>query len=141
MTPQRETSREERAIQNSVNAFVDAWNSHDPKAMAAVYSEEADLINPNGRIAKSRQEIERLFRDEHGGPFRQSQFSATPQSTRFVTPELAVITESFEVSDALDPSGNKTTLRGSFTNVMKKQGDRWEVLVCRAMIPASPERR
>jgi uncharacterized protein (TIGR02246 family) len=109
--------------------------------MASVYAEDADLINPNGRIAKSRPEIERLFHDEHSAPFKESQFSATAQSTRFLTADLAVTTHAFEVRGATDPAGNKTTLRGYFTNLMKKQGDTWQVLVCRPMIPASPQPR
>ena len=141
MTPATDTSKEERAIQKQVDAFVAAWNRHDTRSMANVYSEDADLINPRGRIAKSRTEIEQLFRDEHAGPFKQSQFSATPQSTRLLGPDLAVITEAFEVSGAIDDAGSRTTLRGHFTNVMKKHGDTWQVLVCRAAIPALPQPR
>ncbi|MCL5097133.1 MAG: nuclear transport factor 2 family protein [Candidatus Omnitrophica bacterium] len=141
MTPRRDDSKEESAIQKQVDAFVAAWNRHDTKSMANVYTEDADLINPNGRIAKSRTEIEQLFRDEHAGPFKQSQFSATPESTRLLTPALAVTTQAFEVTGAIDPSGNRITLRGHFTNVMKKQDATWQVLVCRAAIPASPEPR
>jgi uncharacterized protein (TIGR02246 family) len=135
MTPATDTAKEERAIQKQVDAFVAAWNKHDARSMANVYAEDADLINPMGRIAKSRTEIEQLFRDEQAGHFKQSQFSATPQSTRFFARDLAIITQAFEVSGAIDDSGNRTTLRGQFTNVMKKHGDTWQVLVCRAAIP------
>jgi uncharacterized protein (TIGR02246 family) len=141
MTPKTDKSKDERAIQKQIDAFVAAWNKHDTRSMANVYSEDADLINPIGRIAKSRTEIELLFRDEHAGPFKQSHFSAIPQSTRLLAPDLAVITQAFEVSGATDDSGSSTTLRGHFTNVMKKHGHSWQVLVCRAAIPALPPPR
>lgn len=141
MTPASQISKEQSSIQKQVDVFVAAWNRHDTKSMASVYTEDADLINPNGRVAKSRTEIEQLFRDEHGAQFKQSQFSATPQSTRMLTHDLAVITEAFEVTGAIDPAGNKITLRGYFTNVMKRQGDTWQVQVCRAMVPALPQPR
>jgi uncharacterized protein (TIGR02246 family) len=139
VTPATHNSKEESSIQKQVDVFVAAWNRHDARSMASVYAEDADIINPNGRVAKSRTEIEKLFRDEHAAPFKQSQFTATPHSARFLTHDLAVTTHAFEVSGAVDPAGNKTTLRGYFTNVMKKHGDTWQVLVCRAMIPASPQ--
>ncbi len=135
MTPARDASKEENAIQKQVEAFVAAWNTHDTRSMANLYAEDADLINPSGRSARSRTEIELLFRDEHASAFGRSQFSATPQHTRFLTPDLAVTTQEFSVSGAVDALGNMMTLRGYFTNVMKKQGDTWQVLVCRPMIP------
>lgn len=140
MTPAIDTAREEPKIQKQVDTFVTAWNRHDPQAMSHVYSEDADLINPGGRIAKSRSEIEALFRDEHTGPLKDSRFSMATQGVRFLTADTAIGTYTFEASGAIDPAGNTTTLRGYVTNLYRKHGDTWQVVVCRAMVPM-PGRR
>ncbi|HEX9148245.1 MAG TPA: hypothetical protein VF958_03705, partial [Thermoanaerobaculia bacterium] len=41
--------------------FAASWNRHDPKAMAGVWAADGDLINPFGRTAKGRNEIEKLL--------------------------------------------------------------------------------
>jgi uncharacterized protein (TIGR02246 family) len=135
MTPRIDTSREEQAIQKQVDTFVAAWNRHDPRAMSHVYAEDADLINPSGRVARSRNEIEALFRDEQAGHFKDSHFSMSPQRAQFLTADIAVVTYTFEAAGTIDPSGNRTTMRGHVTNVYRKQGDTWQVVACRPMIP------
>ena len=137
MTPAAKgSSREKEAIQNQIDAFVTAWNSHDSHAMSMIYAEDADLINPFGRIAKSRTEIETLFRDEHTGSLKDSYVSLMFEGLRLLTPEIAVSDHSFEVSGARDRSGKEATLRGHLTLAFKKNGDTWQIVACRPMIPA-----
>jgi ketosteroid isomerase-like protein len=45
-------------------ALIEAWNRHDAAALAALWHEDGDLINPAGRWAQGRAQVEKLFRDE-----------------------------------------------------------------------------
>jgi len=138
MTPAaRGNSREKEAVHNQIDIFVRAWNNHDLWAMSMVYAEDADLIYPFGRAAKSRTEIETLFRDEHTGPFKDSCISLMFEGLRLLTPDVAVSDHSFEVSGVRDRSGKKTILRGHLTLVFTKHGDTWQIAACRPMIPAA----
>src|SRR5437016_2744913 len=47
------------AVTKQCKAFKAGWNSHDPKAMAAVFAEDADAIDPMGRKAVGRAAVER----------------------------------------------------------------------------------
>jgi uncharacterized protein (TIGR02246 family) len=135
MTPKASTSTED-AINGRVKEFVNAWNKHDVRAMATLFTEDADLINPQGRVAKSRPEIEKMFRDEHSNAYKDSHMQLKPAGLRFLTPDVAVGDYEFEVTGVRDPSGKETKLQGHLTDVFKKQADAWNVATSRPMIPA-----
>ena len=136
MSPTAKTStRDEEAIRSRTNEFVAAWNQHNPQAMAKVYQDGADMINPFGRVAKSRSEIEKLFKEEHAGSLKESRMALTPEGLRTLTPDVAVADYSFEVTGARDRSGKEISLRGHLTLVLQKQADQWLVAAARPMIP------
>jgi uncharacterized protein (TIGR02246 family) len=136
MTPAtKSNAREEQAIRHRVEEFVTGWNKHNPQAMSQVYADDADLINPFGRVAKSRTEIEKMFREEHNGAQKNSHMSLQPENLRFLASDVAVEDDSFEITGARDQSGKETTLRGHLTLVFKKYGDKWLAVTCRPMIP------
>lgn len=82
---------DEQGIKDLVNRFTDAWNRHDAKAMAATWTEGGDVINPAGRYARGRSDIEKLAMDEHTGAFRSSSLAVTITSIRFVKNNLAFV--------------------------------------------------
>jgi len=130
------TSKEEEAIHTLFNEFVSAWNTHNPRAMSMAYSEEGDVINPFGRVAKGRSEIERLFKDEQSGPLKDSRLSLRPENIRLLSPEIALTDHAFEITGVRDPQGKDVpTMRGHLTEVLKKSGDMWLVVACRPMVP------
>src|SRR5262245_3280832 len=71
---QRASAADDEAanVRKSCSAFVTAWNKHDPKAMAAIFTEDATIVNPFGVKAKGRAEIEKLFTTEQTGPLKES---------------------------------------------------------------------
>src|ERR1700688_2026771 len=94
------TSIEEKAIQTQVDEFVAAWNRHNPQAMSMVYAEHAEFINPFGRAAKSRREIEKVFKEEHAGTLKHSHVALKFSGLRFVAPDAAVSDHTFVVTEA-----------------------------------------
>jgi len=79
---------DEAAIRKLSGDFFAAWGRHDVKAMAATFAEDAEIINPFGRVAKGRAAIEKLFTDEHAGPFNGTSYTATV-SLRMLAPTVA----------------------------------------------------
>src|SRR5690242_4541695 len=71
---------EDAAIRKRHDEWCDAWNKHDPKAMAAFWTADGDLINPFGRHAKGTAEIEKLFTEEQSGPMKESTYAGTVES-------------------------------------------------------------
>src|SRR6202163_3356841 len=106
------SSREEESIRKQIDEFVAAWNRHNPQAMSMVYAEDADLINPFGRVAKSRTEIEKLFKEEHAGTLKNSHLALKSSGLRFLSPDAAVSDHTFEVTGAQDQAGKEMSMRG-----------------------------
>ena len=134
------SSLEEEAIRKQIEEFVAGWNRHNPQAMSMVYAEDADLITPFGRVAKSRTEIEKLFKEEHAGTLKNSHMELKFKGLRFLTQDAAVSDHTFEVTEAQGRADKGMSIRGHLSLAVKKHGDTWLVEVCRPMIPAlTPE--
>src|SRR5689334_11387249 len=66
---------DDAAIHKRHDEWCAAWNKHDPKAMAAFFFADGELINPFGRHADGTAAIEKLFTDEHTGPMAGTTYS------------------------------------------------------------------
>ena len=135
---------DEATVKKASADFVAAWNKHDPKALAACWTEDGDLINPWGRWAKGRAEVEKLFTDEQTGtgPLRDSAFEVTAESVRFASADVAVDDWEVSVTGAYDPDGTKHAGPLTFhcSSIRKKVGGAWPIYAGRPYLkPAMPK--
>ena len=136
---------DEAAIRKVHADFEAAWNRHDAAAMAAMWAEDGDLLNPQGRAAKGRGEVQKIFTEEQSGGFKGTTFRHTINAVRLVAPTVAIVQASFEIANATPPApGGPTTLKGFYQSVMVKKGGKWSIASAMAMAPvpmeASPPR-
>jgi uncharacterized protein (TIGR02246 family) len=131
---------QEAAILKVHEQFAENWNKDDAKAMASMFADDADLISPLGRVAKGKAEIEKLYQDEHAGPFKGSRFTSDCKSgVRLIKSDVAVVTCSFEVTGGTLPDGKAMpAMKGLYTATMVKAKGRWQVVAGRPMIPFAP---
>jgi uncharacterized protein (TIGR02246 family) len=117
-----------------------SWNKNDYKAMAALFADDADLINPLGRVAKGKAEIEKLYMDEQTGAFKGSHFTSECKAgVRFVKSDVAIVTCAFTVTDGKLPDGTAMPpLKGIYTATMLKTKNKWRIIAGRPMVPVSP---
>jgi uncharacterized protein (TIGR02246 family) len=132
-------------VQPALKAFEEAWNRHDPDAMAAMFADQAVLINPSGRIAVGRAEIVRLFEDEHErGPMKATRFSHRLTGARQIAPDVAFLDEDITISGGRDPSGRALPdqrVHGALL-VARQQDGQWRVIEGRpyALVPGDAPR-
>ena len=114
---------DEAAIRKASEEFVSAWNRHATKAMAAFWAEDGDLVNPWGRVARGRAEVERLLGEEHAGtgPFRDSQLELRDQAVRLVTPDVAVCDWQATLSGVIGPDGKALPPQAERVTVLAKR--------------------
>jgi uncharacterized protein (TIGR02246 family) len=105
-------SDDEKAIRASVDAFVKAYNAHDAKAIAALFTENAQVVDQDGNASEGRDEIEKVFKDLFTAT-PQKQIEVTVNSIRFIGPNVA-----------LEQGTTKETLAGNET----PEYDRYKVL-------------
>jgi uncharacterized protein (TIGR02246 family) len=141
--PARAADDDTAAVKKRTAEFVAAWGKHDPKALAAVWADDGDLINPWGRLATGRAQVEALFRDEQTGkgPLRDSTFRMNSETMRFPAADIAVVDLDLTITGAYAPDGTKApALEMHAFWVSKKSGGTWSVYSCRPYIkqPAAP---
>lgn len=130
-----QTDAEVRAV---TDQFVENWNKHDTAALAALWTEDGDHTEPDGRTVYGPKEIKRLFDIEHGTVFKDSELNLVVERVRTVSPDTAIADGTYELFNARDPAGNDIGTRtGYFFYVVVKQDGKWKVSASRLMLPAN----
>lgn len=138
MSPQTQgTTQDEQAIRRVAAEFVGAWNKNDAKALAACFSSDGDLINPAGRVARNRSEIEKLLTDEQNGLFKGSRITMPQKHLRFLKPDIALADYEFEISHMRGADGKESSMRGLVSSLFRKDGESWLIAACRPYVAAS----
>lgn len=139
MAQAKSDAGERHLIRKQQRGFAAAWNKDKAGAMAALWAEEGDLINPFGRVAKGRPEVEKLFTEEHDTFAKGSNFAIRVDSIRFIKPDVALVDCAWEAAGMAAETGNEVPpLRGLYAAVMVRRRGKWEITAFRAMVPQSP---
>jgi uncharacterized protein (TIGR02246 family) len=127
----------DKAEVNAVHhTYAQNWNRHNVDALAAMWTEDGDYTEPDGRTAFGREEILRLLKIEHGSVFNQSHLDLLVERVRIVGNGVAVADGTYELLGAKDPNGHPIGMRsGYFTTVLVKQDGQWKVSAARLMLP------
>jgi len=81
---------DEAAIRKNDDAYVEAYNKHDAKALAALWSPEAVYVDPDtGKEAKGREEIEKEFADTFAD-LKDAKLEIADSAIKFLSPNVAV---------------------------------------------------
>lgn len=128
-----------KAVTARAQEFVAAWNRDDAHGMAAVWAPEGDLINPFGRVANGRAEVEKLFVDEHSGVMKGTTFKVVREKVRMLGPSIAVLDWDSEVVGIAGPDGKPMpSLKHHITIVLAKADGTWWVEAARPVVYAPP---
>ena len=96
------TTQDEPAVRAVIDAFIDSWNRHDMKSLAALFAEDADFVDVFGNWFKDRMAIEIALTQRHATVFRNSRFTEKNVAVRFRRPDLAIGHATIELSGASD---------------------------------------
>jgi uncharacterized protein (TIGR02246 family) len=115
-----DNAKEEAALQKNAEAFIEAFQKGDAKALAAFWTEDGDYVDETGKHMKGREAIEKtfteLFAENKGLKLR-----IDVQALRFVTPDVAVEDGTTEV---IPPDGEPPS-RARYTVVHVKKDGKW----------------
>ena len=104
-----------------------AWNQHDAKAYAALFTEDGDVVNVVGWWWRGREEIERKLTDAFAFVFRESALTITQVDVRFLAPEIAVAHVRWTMTGAKTPPTILQPREGLQTIVLQKLGGNWMI--------------
>jgi len=142
-TPLFAKESSDAAIRATDQAFATAWNHHDAKAMAASWATNGDLINPFGRLATGRVEIEKLIQDEHSTTFRTSTYTPGLMSIRFLERDLAIAESDSDITGITNPDGSSAPpMKVHILRIVQKKDGVWSTLTARpTLYPTAPMAR
>lgn len=116
---------DEKAIRVLEERQPEAWNRHDAKAYASLFTENGDCVNIVGWWWKGRAEIEKKLTDAYVYVFKDSTLTTSNVDIRFVTPEVAVAHVTWTMTGAHTPTGIPVPQQGIQTHVLQKQNGQW----------------
>jgi uncharacterized protein (TIGR02246 family) len=106
-----------------------AFNKADGKAIAALYTEEATRLGPDGQFTTGRAAIGKVYTDGFtNGPLKGAKLTLVQGSTHVVTPDVKVMEGTYSVAGT-------TPLKGRYVNTVVKKGAQW-LLASVVTIPA-----
>jgi uncharacterized protein (TIGR02246 family) len=128
----------EAAIRKLYQQFVALWNKHDAKAMAAMWLEDGDDVEPDGHVAKGRDEIEKLFTQEHASVMKTTQIELNVDSVWFISATVALVDGNYRVTGIVAPDGKQLPPRaGRFSSIFLHERGKWWIAASRLMIPVA----
>ena len=123
------TTENEAAVRGLIKAFVDSWNRHDMKMLAALFAEDADFVDVFGNWFKNRIAIEQALTRRHATVFKDSLFTEKDFAVRFVKPDLAIVHLVIELSGAIDRQGHQVPpALGVITSVVHGVAGSWRII-------------
>jgi uncharacterized protein (TIGR02246 family) len=122
------TTQDEAAIKSVMQAFMEAWNTHDAGVYAGLFTEDADFVNVMGLWMKGRSEIEQGHRQVFSTFLSDSYLRIIETTVRFLKPDVAVLHSTWEITGQRSPDGEHS-LRdtGVLTAVTIRHNTDWQI--------------
>ncbi len=122
-------TQDEAAVRAVIEAFIDSWNRHDMRTLAALFARDADFVDVFGNWFRDRKSIERALTQRHDTVFRSSRFTEKDVEVRFHKPDLVIVHAVIELSGAVDRKGQQLPPGlGVITSVIEKAAGRWHII-------------
>ncbi len=129
----------EAAIQKVLQQFSDTWASGDAHARAALWAEDASLINPFGLEARGRAAIEKVFEQEDAGFAKGTTQTFSDFSYRFLTPTIAEVDTTGTIKGMKSADGTPMPpVTVHVFGIFTKTGGKWQMKDVRPYLIAKP---
>ena len=102
-----------------------AWNTHNMKTLADLFTDDADFVNVGAKHWKGRKEIEAQH-TARLGQFLESVWATKGVTVQYLQPDIALVHVEWELSGDKDPDGTPRKPRGGvFTWVVVRRQKVW----------------
>jgi len=127
---------DEDAIRKVADDFVVAWNAGDADSIAGLFAEDGDSLAPDGAYYKGRDAVAANYRTSFEGMYKGTTITISTTSIRILEPDVAIGDGTYEIAGLKDAEGqDMPNIKGMFTNIMTKMGDKWLMACSRPMVP------
>src|SRR5712692_1221018 len=130
---QSDHSADDQALVKIREDIQTAFNAHDAKGVAAVFTTDGDLRSPDGELVKGRAAIEKFYAALFSGPDKAAKIALAPGlDTRYLGANVAIMNGRAEVTGAIGPDEKESPAYTALTtsDVVKRTGT-WQILSSR----------
>lgn len=127
-------ANDEPGVRAVITSFTKAWNAHNAHAMAEVWEESGDLIDPWGKKGTSKRAIESIFIGDQRDRFKDSTMTQTIDRVRFLTPDIAIVDATAKLVGAKNDQGKSITLDHHVVWVLRFTKEGWKVAAARPYV-------
>jgi uncharacterized protein (TIGR02246 family) len=124
--PQTDSDRkhdaDRQAIHQAARAFVRAFNDGDAKAVAALWTEQAEFIDDSGAVLQGRAAIEKAYAEFFKAQ-PKARIAVQPDYVRFPAPNTAIE----EGLLTLTLPGAELPTTTAYRAIQVREGDRWRI--------------
>lgn len=119
------------SLRARVEAYETLWNAHDPAAVAAFFTDDADMIMGNLPIVRGRPAIQDWWGKYFAAIEAERRGTFDVVSLRLITPEVALINVASQTGGS-DPEGGELPTRlARGTWVLVREADGWFISALR----------
>lgn len=122
-------------VQAAIKAFSEAFNAHDAKTVAALFTAQAEITNQAGHVTRGREAIQETF-GKLFAAHSEVKIRFEIESMRFLSPDLAV-EEGVSIMTNASENGDLAPHHDRYTITHAKVDDKWLVASARDW-PAKP---
>jgi uncharacterized protein (TIGR02246 family) len=133
----QDTAADEEAIQQLDQRWKEAWTNGDAEAMAELFTEDADGIDPMGETDTGRAAIIETYRAEFAERPEGAQVDFEQTYLRFLRPDIAIADGTWAVTGAPEAEEGPPT-EGLYTVVLVKKDGQWRYSSGLSRIPMTP---
>jgi len=128
-------AREEELLEQETLKFQEAWSEGDARKISHFFTEDCRRVGAFGEIQDSRAEVEAAYKMLLERALPGSKLLKQGKVTRFLTPDLAIWQESFQILSPDSPE----KIKGYVVLIMKKEEGKWMILEMHPKIYPLPQ--
>ncbi|WP_165250949.1 YybH family protein [Paludisphaera soli] len=114
------TTPEEKAVTARVVEFAKAYETGDAKALSALYTDDAVIVDPDGFETKGKEAIAAMYEEAFAGS-GGLKLEAHIDAIRFLTPDVARVEGRSRLAG---PAGDAADY-GRYSGLLVRKGDAW----------------
>ena len=122
------SEEEAAAIRQVEMKQQEAWNRHDAKPYANLFTQDGDCVNVVGWWWKGRVEIEKKLTAAYAFVFRESVLTITDVDVKFPAPETAIAHVRWTMIGARTPGALPKPQEGIQTQLLQRQKGKWLIV-------------
>jgi len=125
------------AMDKLARGYEQAWVKGDANGIAALYTEDALLVNADG-VHHGRAAVAKSIATNFAGPWKGSTLVVHLGQSQALGPDMTLNEGTYEVNGVTGPDGKPLAIKGHYLNTLVKKGGAWVIAGHMAFAPPPP---